>query len=801
VEDGPVQKHLVLITILLSIYSRASAGPTTTEQDALATRINDRIDIDGVLDEEAWSMGRSVIDFIQYTPNEGKPASEPTKVIVLYDDAALYIGFMCYESEPEKMVRIMGERDSGVAADRVQIEIDSYHDHLTSFFFEVNVSGTLRDGYRFGVGDNYDMTWNSVWEAETSIGPEGWSAEFRIPYNCLRFNEAAENVWGMNLYRHIMTKNEYVIWHYNADTHADDIAAFRHLVNLEGIKPTRHFEVLPYFVSSQHNDPNTVNYKADLDLKSDIGVDLKYGITPNLTLDATINPDFGQVESDPAIINLSTFETFYEEKRPFFIEGADKFRTDYRLFYSRRIGRAPAASPDDLDYWISRPTRTTILGAAKLTGKTASGWELGLLNAVTDREYATYLNTDGEQIRTVVMDEANYNIARVKKEFDSGSSIGILTTAHHQNGELPTYAGGIDWEFFFRGREYSISGQTVGNRPGGGETGMGLGTEFSKNSGKHIRGSIGLEYKSRELDLNKTGFLSRPDYLGSWGWLQYRIAQPSRIIRQGSHNINFWEGQNLDGDLIELGGNYDNWFEFNNLWKAGFGVSSHFPHYDDRETRGGPLVKIPYNWSFWIWGETDGSKPLVANVNPAFGTVRDGSWADFYLWFQLRPRENLRFHFGPGVEIQNDVSRWLTDTEDNNGERIDIFGELDYREVNMNIRSTMIFRRSMTLTLYSQIFIGAGDYSDFRQFVPPDDFTDLTVSYDDNPDFNYKSFKLNAVFRWEYMPGSDLYIVWTQARDAYDGFGNFRFNRDFDGVFDTVSDNVFLAKINYWWNP
>jgi hypothetical protein len=796
-----VQKHLLFLPILFFVFSPTSAEPGYTGEDIEATKISERIKIDGVLSEEVWLKGKPVTGFIQYTPNEGQPASEPTKVTVLYDETAIYVGFMCYESEPEKMVMILGERDSHIGADRVQFEIDSFHDHMSSFFFEVNASGTMRDGYRFGVGDNYDMTWDSVWEVKTHLGPEGWSAEFRIPYHCLRFNEAEENMWGVNFYRHIMSKNEYVIWHYNTETHADDIASFRHLVNLKGIKPAHHFEVLPYFVSSQHNDPSAVNRKSGLDLNSDLGVDFKYGITPNMTLDATINPDFGQVESDPAVINLSTFETFYQEKRPFFIEGANKFNTDYRLFYSRRIGRAPNESPDDLDYWVKQPDRTTILGAAKLTGKTSNGWELGFLNAVTEREYASYINTDGEQIRTVVMDEANYNITRAKKEFDSGSSIGILTTTHHQKGSSPTFAGGLDWELLFRGREYSFSGQTVGSRLGGGESGIGVGAEFSKNSGKHIRGSFGVEYKSRDLNLNKTGFLSRPNWLGSWGWLQYRIAEPFWIIRQGSHNINYWEGQNLDGDLISLGGNYNNWFEFKNLWKAGFGIATDFPHYDDRETRGGPLVKIPHTWAFWIWGETDATKKFMVNVNPAIGTTRDGSWADLYLWFQLRPRENLIFSFGPGMETMDNVSRWLTDTEDVSGDRVDVFGELDYREVSMNLRSTMTFRRNVTLILYSQVFIGAGDYSNFKQFVPTDSYTNLTVDYDENPDFNYKSFNLNAVFRWEYMPGSDLYIVWTQARDRSDEFGDFGFDRDFNDMFDTVSDNVFLAKINYWWNP
>jgi hypothetical protein len=532
-----------------------------------------------------------------------------------------------------------------------------------------------------------------------------------------------------------------------------------------------------------------------------MGIDLKYGLSSNLTLDATFNPDFGQVESDPANINLSTFETYYSEKRPFFIEGASNFDTDYDLFYSRRIGRAPQGEPDDLDYYVNKPKGTTIIGAGKLTGKTANGWEIGFLNAVTDEERASYVNTDGIKKIATIEEPANYNIARVKKEYETGSSFGFMSTMAHQKSQFPNYTGGIDWNLFVNDRNYSTSGQIVGSRLGPGNNGFGYQLEAHKQGGKHVRGSVWHEYETRDLDLNRLGYQRRGNYQGGGTWWQYRTNDDIWIMRNTYHNINFWWGKNLDGDLISLGGNYNNSIEFKNGMRTGFGFSPDFPHYDDRETRGGPLFKLPYTWAAWVWFQTSNEHPVVVNVNPSWGTDKDGRWANAHMWFEVKPKENLQFSFGPGLRTSNDISRWVENVETDDGESVDVFAELDYRQLDMNIRSTIVFKKNISLVLYSQIFLGAGEYTNYKQFVPYDSYTDLTIPYEGESDFNYKSFNLNAVFRWEYMPGSDLYLVWTQARDRSDDFGDFAFDRDFKDVFDTQSENVFLAKINYWWNP
>jgi hypothetical protein len=784
----------------LILFSNVPAELKPTERTIQCVRISGKINIDGFLDEAAWLAGKPESNFLQTDPDEGVPGTEKTSVTVLYDDQALYIGFVCFDKEPEKIIKILSKRDDWTSTDKVQVEIDSYHDHLTGYFFEVNAAGVQRDGFRSS-DHHYDMSWNSVWEAEAKTGPEGWSAEYRIPFSCLRFNDADEMTWGINFGRWIIRKKEYDIWNFKPQSISGDIAHYGHLEPLVDVAPQRHLEVLPYAVSSRNTGDKSPGNPDGIDIYSNIGLDVKYGLTSNLTLDAAFNPDFGQVESDPALVNLSTFETFYEERRPFFIEGASSFRTQFDLFYSRRIGRSPRDEPGDLDYYINRPKGTTILGAAKLTGKTSNGWNLAFLEALTDKEYATYMGTDGLKHRAVVEDLANYQVSRVSREFSSGSSIGAMSTMVHQRNKYSSYTGGLDWDLFFSNRSYEVAGQVVGSRMGPGENGAGMLLAAEKSGGKHIRGSFGIEYQSEELDLNRLGFLRRANYLGGWAWMQYRTTDDLWIVRNSYNNINFWIGENLQGDLISHGCNFNNSIEFTNGWWTGFGFAPDFPHYDDRETRGGPLYRLPYTWAAWIWMETNNRHPVVVNIDPSFGTDRDGRWANAHLYVEVKPRQNIRFSIGPGLRTSDNISRWVLDDVDANGERIDVFGELDYREVNVNFRSTITFTKNMTLQLYSQVFVGSGDYSNFKQFVPPDRFKVLTIPYNENPDFNFKSFNLNAVFRWEYTPGSDLYLVWTQDRDKSDEYGDFDLGRDVNDVFYQLSENAFLVKINYWWNP
>lgn len=805
---------LILVLILIFFFLldqvvclvHAQEADKDTVKSITAVRVNPGVKIDGVLDEEFWQRAPRSGDFTQYQPDEGQPASESTFVMVAYDDEALYVGMQMYDSEPDKIISRLTRRDRYVENDLVNLIIDSYHDHQTAYAFVASVSGTQRDSYYYN--DNWnDDSWDAVWESGTKITPWGWTAEFKIPFHCLRFACEENPVWGFYCSRRIARKNELDRWIYIPEEASGFVSHFGHLKGMQNLKSPRKLEVLPYVVDYLETEEKRQGNLDGRDFTRNLGFDFKYGITSNMTLDATVFPDFGQVEQDETILNLSTFETWYPEKRPFFLEGFKIFETPFDLFYSRRIGKSPSGYPDDVRYMIERPTATSILFAGKITGKTKGGTSIGILEAATEREEAKFRSENGRIAREVVEPEANYFAARIMQDVLKNSTVGLMATAVNQKGSLPAFTGDVDWSLRLHNGDYQCRGQVMGSRTGPDQDGWGAYLEFQKSGGEHIQGSFSAEYLDRGLDLNHMGFLSRNDYREAWAWVQYRTTKPWWIIRKTWNNLNLGWAENLSGVKLTRGGNFNNSIELVNFWTVGGGIWQDYDNmYSDRETRGGPPAPIPIGQNWWIWLETDARKWY--QINPYFetGDTWDGHFNEYSLWLTLHPRSNIEFSGGPGYYHSRGVSRWLTYLEDENGNRTDdIFGEQEMERFDMTIRATYTFTRDLTLQVYAQPFMAAVDYKNFKKLVPPDDFeyVDRTV-YDEaeeEPDFKWKSFNSNVVLRWEYRPGSTLFLVWTQNRDTWNqGMGDFRFRRDWNDMFDVYPNSTFLVKVNYWWS-
>jgi len=800
---------LVFLFVLFLLLSYLDATAQETDEDTVksitAARVNPGVKIDGILDEHFWQQAERSGNFTQYQPDEGQPASETTFVRVGYDDEALYVGLEMYDSEPEKIISRLTRRDRYVENDLVNVIIDSHHDHQTAYAFVVSVSGTQRDCYYYN--DNWsDDSWDAVWESATQMTPWGWTAELKIPFHCLRFACEESPVWGFYCSRRIARKNELDRWIYIPEEASGFVSHFGHLKGLKNLRPPERLEVLPYMVDYLETGPKGQGNLDGRDFTRNLGFDLKYGITSNITLDATVYPDFGQVEQDETILNLSVFETWYPEKRPFFLEGFKIFETPFDLFYSRRIGRSPRGSPDDVKYMIDQPTATSILFAGKVSGKTKGGTSIGILEAVTERETAEFRHEEGYRAKEVVEPEANYLAARLMQDVLKNSVVGVMATAVNQDGRHPAYTGCTDWKLRFHNGDYEWAGQVMGSKTGPEEKGWGGWLHFEKQGGEHIRGSIGVEYLDRAIDLNHMGFLSRNDYKEAWAWVQYRTTKQWWIIRKTWNNLNVGLAENLSGVKRVRGGNFNNSIELTNFWSLGGGIWQDYDNtYSDRETRGGPPAPIPIGRNWWVWLETDARKWYQVNPYFEMGDTRDGRFHTYSLWFELHPRSNIEFSGGPGYYLSKGVSRWLTNLEDDDGNRTDdIFGEQNVERFDMTIRATYTFTKDLTLQIYAQPFMAAVDYQNFKKLVPPDgyEYVDETV-YDEEeeePDWNWKSFNSNVVLRWEYRPGSTLFLVWTQARDTWDqGIGDFRFRRDWDALFDTLPGNTFLVKLNYWW--
>jgi len=516
----PSRKVAALLALLLApvavpAQTNGSAAHATAAPTASAARREAEVAVDGRLDDVAWQRAAPSTEFRQYQPDEGAPASLPMEVRILYDDQALYIGARM--SQPGGVVAPLARRDqlldadgnngsfNSLTTDKLVVLLDPYHNHLDEAWFEVNPAGVKGDQF------NGDPSWDPIWEAAARVEADGWTAELRIPFSQLRFSPEGGQTWGLQVWRYIDSLNEQDMWSFRGRNEPGGPAFWGHLASLEIGRQPRQLELLPYVVTGSASERAASGdpYHDGRATRFGVGGDLKYLLTSNLTLDATFNPDFGQVEVDPASLNLSAYETFYAEQRPFFIAGASAFRfggmrcmfcsnsSSLSAFYSRRIGRPPQLQDqvDDVAEFHDTPENTAILAAAKITGRTQNGYTIGVLNAVTGRERARYLTEAGGEEQTQLVEPlSNYFVGRVKKEFRGGATTfgGIFTSVARQAGDelvqanLRSHAeaAGFDWLHTWRG----IGRNPSSRKAGRGAPGSRHGSDTS--SGHGPRGGI-----------------------------------------------------------------------------------------------------------------------------------------------------------------------------------------------------------------------------------------------------------------------------------------------------------------------
>ncbi|HUU46687.1 MAG TPA: DUF5916 domain-containing protein [Acidobacteriota bacterium] len=797
---------LVALFLILS-GSVAAQDSTQTERvvpEIKALRINPHPPvIDGNLDDPIWSKPGLELarNFTQRDPDEGVAPTESTVVAVTYDDDALYFAFWCYDSEPDKIQRQLVRRDRQSESDLVVVRLDPYHDHQTGNQFYVSAAGVLIDGRVYN-DDWTDDSWDGVWEAAAKVHPWGWAVEYRIPYNCLRFTEDSEHVWGVNFARLVNRKSEVTWWSFAPQSENGLTSHYGHLTGLTGIRPARHLEILPYAVSSAEFGDGTDANPDGRDYLGNVGVDVKYGLASNLTLDATINPDFGQVELDQPVLNLSAFETWFPERRPFFIEGADLYETPFMLFYSRRIGRPPTGGVDDdlHDYTLDRPAATSILGAAKITGKLSGRTSVALLNTVTQEETETYMTTEGETRKTVVEPTANYSVFRVKQDILRNSYFGGLFTLVSQDTYHPAVTGGVDWRLYTNNGVWNFNGQTVFSRVDNEDIGFGVSANLEKASGKHVRGSIGVTNKDPNLHINRLGYTSRNDYRVMSGWLQYRTQDDWWIFRNTWNNFNIQSAWNYAGDDISRYGNVNSSWELTNFWSLGWGVEMQAEKYSDVETRGNGLWEWPVTPTCAGWADlhTDTRRKIVFDINPGGGRDRGGSWWANYVGIEYRPRSNLEFEVGANYHRTFNGTRWLDNDNNDNA----VFADLDKDEISLHLTASVMLRRNLSWQLSGQGLISTLDYRDIKRYTGDNTYV-RDINAEDYADYNGTFSSLNSmmIVRWEYLPGSTLYFVWTRSRPEFDSkTTNLALDDELDRFFSRGADNVWLLKASYWWN-
>uniref|UniRef100_UPI0032170319 DUF5916 domain-containing protein n=1 Tax=uncultured Draconibacterium sp. TaxID=1573823 RepID=UPI0032170319 len=863
---------LILFVFPSKLFALEKRNYTTT------TNHNLQITINGIFDEQEWQTANWETNFIQHEPVEGIAPSHQTEFAVLYDANNVYIAIRAFD-KPDSVSMRMTRRDD-IDGDLLGVYFDSYYDKRTSFGFIVSAAGVRSDYINTNDGDNEDDTWDPIWWTKTCKTKHGWNAEIRIPLTQLRFEEKEEQLWGFQVLRYIFRKDELSSWQPMEREQSGFTSQFGTLSGIINIQPKNSMNVTPYVVArterfkKESENPFKSSGKAN---GLNAGLDAKIGLTNYLTLDLTINPDFGQVEADPSEVNLSTYETFFEEKRPFFIEGknilsyglsfGDGDMAANNLFYSRRIGRRPHYYPDISDNeYVDVPDFTNIIGAAKVTGKTNNGWSIGVMESVAGEEHAEIKGITNKYTQSVEP-FTNYFVSRVQKDFNEGNTYigGIITAVNRNiNDEHLEYlhksanTGGIDFVHKWKDKTWMIdAGLYMSHVKGTEEAILTTQTAYSRtyqrpdadyvtldstrtslsgHGGKFTFGKMGgkfkfaaiINWKSPGLEINDIGYSPEVDEAMQILWAGYRWYEPFSIFRNASLNINQWTAYDFGGNLTVAGGNFNGHTQFKNFWSAFGSFNLNGKSLSHSVLRGGPTLKQPGNKSFYTGIFSNNQKKLTIGIDGGMSFSNEKKFKNrksIELELGYRPLHSLKIEISPEYLVSNDKLQYINQVDFDNSKRY-IMGTIHRKTLNMSVRLNYNITPDLTIQYWGQPFIATGDYSDFKYITNSkadnvddrfalfnenqisfasetetyfiDDNQDGTNDYSFNkPDFNVKEFISNLVLRWEYQPGSIVYLVWSQNRSSNNSLGTFSFNNDIRELFSEHPNNIFLVKFSY----
>jgi hypothetical protein len=914
--SGPLR--WVVLSLGLALGADSAAAQDATDADAAApeprsaaslalvsTVRTGPVTVDGRIDEEAWALAPVASGFVQAEPNEGQPAQLDSEVRVLVDEEAIYVSARMWDPDPSKISKLLMRRDErGPFFDWFGFTLDPNLDRRTGYGFRVSASGQQAD--YFIADDSFeDFAWSSVWQSAVATDSLGWTAELRIPLSQIRYTSVeGARTWGVNFTRRTARLVEMSHYAFTSRRREEGIASrFTTLENVIVPRSVRRIEARPYVLSGLHNGPAEEGdpFFDGSASSARFGSDFRLGLGSAFTLDATVNPDFGQVDADPAEINLSDFETFLQERRPFFVEDGQIF--DFRLtggqnklFHSRRIGRAPSGSaPNDADF-VDVPDAATILGAAKLTGRTAGGLAMGVLASMTAAETGTaFYSTNGEKTAFDAEPAAQYGVLTAQQDFNGGTSqIGVLATAFRRdlpaNGTLDfltdqAFNAGVRWDHQWGNRGWRLTGFLAGSHVRGSPeallriqtasnhyfqrpdatraeidstatsiSGREWRVQVERQNTEHWTASLSLAEVSQGFEVNDMGFSGNRERLDGSVRVGYRNDRPGTLFRD--YNLNFQTFWNFSHEVFDDAFSWDSWRrgytngQFNLSSRATFlnfhGVDMNVTYrpdqYSRNATRGGPIMLMPGQQSLRFGFNSDRRRSV--SVNTGFNVSRSAHDAgqDFSIdaGLGLRPSSQLTIDVQPRFSVQTEGSQYVGSTstlayQPTYGRRY-LFGELERKTFSLETRVDYTFSPSLSFQLYAQPLISSGEYVAYKQLASAGTYdfvafqqgqattTDGTVActggticrtgdrrqYVDfdgdgrtdynfsDRNFNVRSLIGNAVLRWEYRPGSTVFLVWQRQQEGDGVTGDFDFGRDVDALWGAPADNRFIIKVNYW---
>ncbi len=774
-------KKTGLLIILLNVLISAAANPADTtipKKKYVTQKLGSSITLDGIPNEEAWNQVQWGGDFTQWQPNEGQAPHQQTNFKILYDDRFLYVGYQCHDNAPDSIVKRMSRRDQ-FPGDWVEINIDSYHDLRTAFSFTLSVSGVRGDEFVSNNGDDWDPSWNPIWYSKTHINDKGWTAEIKIPLSQLRYGNEPEKIWGFQVMRRIFRKEERSTWQYIPQNSGVWVSSFGELHGLKDIQVHKQVEIAPYITSQidKYKKEEGNPFAKGSDAKINAGIDGKVAITNDLILDFTVNPDFGQVEADPSQVRIDGFQNFFAEQRPFFIESRNIF--DYQLtgsqaggdydadllFYSRRIGSSPHGYPNTgSGEYVKYPQNTSILGAAKFSGKTKKGLSIGVLESITQREMAT-IDKNGERRKEMVEPLTNFFVARLQKDYDGGNTIigGILTGVNREKGlddflHKNAYSGGLDFVHFWKNRTWYIRGNMIFSQVQGSKeailntqtafehlfqrtdasevavdsgrtslSGMGGTVRFGKIGGKSgkkgqvFKFETGFTFRSPGLEINDIGFLLTSNEINHFTWAGLHFQKSFSIFRAARFNYNHWSRWDYSGQFLFQLFNVNSFVTFKNNWQAGAGVTWNPFEISNNALRGASSLRKPAGIGHNLNVTTDYRKKVytsiaISNFWGFENTVR-GYNLGLNLIFQPTNALNISISTNYSYNWRRQ-DQFVSNTAFNTLPRA-IVGEVAQKTLRFTARINYNITPDLTLQYYGQPFITRPLYDNFGYVSSP----------------------------------------------------------------------------------
>tara|TARA_B100000315_G_scaffold230633_1_gene241242 strand:- start:7933 stop:10392 length:2460 start_codon:yes stop_codon:yes gene_type:complete len=806
---------VIFICQFLTGQKKDNSG-TTIDQSVLsqktctAVRTSSPPKIDGYLNDAQWGNAVPITDFLQIEPDNLAGSTELSEVRILYDDENMYVGCRMYDSEPGKIVARLARRDDWMSggdnnADWFFIAFDSNNDDKTGYGMGVNAAGVKFD-ITFSNDTNIDGSWDGVWDAEVNISDEGWTAELRFPFSLFNFESNGNHPWGLGMSRGIQRYQEYSGWPGRKRGVQGEISLYGILKGIENVPSPKKLEFLPYSLGGNQFGDET-------GLTSDLGLDVRYGLSSNATLNITVNPDFGQVEADPSVLNLTAFETFYGERRPFFVEGSSFFTNQLQLFHSRRIGHEPGFYHSDIASELEKPETTTILAAAKLLGETDGGLKYGIIESVTDEEYGIWeYSTDEiasvdslfednvftgldtsyatEKENLLIEPYTNYFIGRIEKPvFNRHSTVGIIVTDVLRNGSTRASAGGLDWRLKFLENRVVVAGQyavsQVGDIRGNGGR---LYVEYNDPLWWDL--SILGTWFDDQFEINDLGYLRRNGNwtFGSFGGI--RKQDPWGIFLRNDLRFNYFRNVRNDGLVLSNNLELNQRNTMKNYWSFGFGGNVGFPHFDDSDTfkdSSAWEISTPFRWGWWAWISTDNRKRIVLNPVYGMGNNELGGWGYMAkLEVTVKPTNTINMSIELTQNYSDNRTEWVGVESDTNI----VYSSAKQRMNDFRFRLDWTFTPDLSLQMFVQPFNVNMDYYSFKRLRAPKTLDFEPYDYSGDPDFKIDNTVGTFVLRWEYSPGRALFVVYNLGDSNY-------FSSEDNEWYPAISKALFI-KLNYW---